>query len=457
MDSRTCGRPVLAFLGRWDITCEARDILSQPRGGACANPSHFNGRALAWRLLKLGSMRIITNRYLAVLLGMGWVLAAAPQARALEGGKPPTWSKQMQELATSLGGLLVDASSDATWRDPRSFQRINREASRLASLAHGLDGKDRHGPVSPDLDPSLKIIGGLFAKEAALTARLLEQGYRSYARNRFRAMTGYCMACHTRIPGGGAWSAGLESTRLAALSPLEKADYFASTRQFDRALDDYEKVAASYGKTLPSLFESERALRAGLAIAVRVKQDPERASRLIQQFLKAPQLPEYVREDIRQWESSVAQWKAERPRRTLTEEGLYAEAVRLLSEAKGHQKSPKDRAAEVHYLRLSAVVHELLALAPDGARAAEAMLMAGMSYDVLDGLHLWELHEPYYLACIQKVPHTELARQCFRHYEESVLLGFTGSAGVDIPEEVRQRLDALKREAWPLAAPSKPN
>jgi len=32
-----------------------------------------------------------------------------------------------------------------------------------------------------------------------------------------------------------------------------------------------------------------------------------------------------------------------------------------------------------------------------------------------------------------------------------------GSAGTEVPEEIRSRLEALKLEAWPIQAPAKPN
>jgi hypothetical protein len=256
------------------------------------------------------------------------------------------------------------------------------------------------------------------------------------------------MACHTRAPGIGGLDASQE-TKIARLAPLEKAHFYASTRQFERALDGYAQVLSGASA---SAFDRERAARGGLAIAVRVNQDPERALSIVQAFEASPRLPEYMRALAGRWRASVDVWKRERPRAETTEEGMYQEAQRLLAEGKRQQAGPLDRAAEIYYLRASSTLHAMMARYPQGRHATEALLLTGVSYDVLDGMYLWELQEPYYLACIKRSPHTELAQQCYRRYEESRLLGFTGSAGLNIPEDVRVQLEAVKLEAWPAPA-----
>ncbi|NJM09967.1 MAG: hypothetical protein HC883_03500 [Bdellovibrionaceae bacterium] len=53
----------------------------------------------------------------------------------------------------------------------------------------------------------------------------------------------------------------------------------------------------------------------------------------------------------------------------------------------------------------------------------------------------------YYTACIEKVPHSGLAEQCFKAYEESITLGYSGSSGTHIPSAVRKHLNNLKEKA----------
>ena len=151
----------------------------------------------------------------------------------------------------------------------------------------------------------------------------------------------------------------------------------------------------------------------------------------------------------------MVDWKNEIPRQAITEEGLYSEALRLTAEAHRLQKYPLDRSADVIYLRASAALHHLLQVAPEGRHAGEAFLLAGLCYEVLKPLNLEELHEIYYEACIKKVPHSATAELCYHRYEESIYMGFTGSGGTDIPQDVKEKLGKLENLAH--TSPIQPN
>jgi hypothetical protein len=256
-------------------------------------------------------------------------------------------------------------------------------------------------------------------------------------------MTGYCVACHTRSSGAD-YSNQSTKGSVPGLKPFEQAEYFTSTRQFDRALGDYERIVEEAGKTAEYSPDWERAARTSLALAIRVKNDPDRALRIVERVIATHGAPCFLKEQASAWKESLLKWKAEVPRSAQSEEGYYAEAIRLVSEAKALQKYPADRSADVLYLRASRTVHDQLRAFPDGKRLAEALYLAGLCYEVLDGLNLWDLHEVYYQACIQKAPHSVVARQCYRHYEESVYTGFSGSAGTSIPGDVKQKLNRLE-------------
>jgi hypothetical protein len=96
------------------------------------------------------------------------------------------------------------------------------------------------------------------------------------------------------------------------------------------------------------------------------------------------------------------------------------------------------------YLRASAVLHELLGLAPKGELASKALYLAGLTYDVLNDYGIKDFSGFYYRSCIRTTPHTELAKECYRRYEEGVYFGYTGSGGTYIPADVRARLNELE-------------
>jgi hypothetical protein len=124
--------------------------------------------------------------------------------------------------------------------------------------------------------------------------------------------------------------------------------------------------------------------------------------------------------------------------------------MRLLVQAHEMQEYPMDHSAEVVYLRASSVVHEWMRFFPQGKYLHEAYLFAGICYEVLHSVNLGELHEMYYEACIKQSPHTETARNCFRRYEQSIYLGYTGTSGTHLPAEVIRKSRILEEVAQPL-------
>jgi tetratricopeptide (TPR) repeat protein len=375
---------------------------------------------------------------------------AAPKAQA-KGSQQ--WAQKMRKLEKSFQELLVDLNSDERFNAPKNFKRIERNAETFAKLAHELNVKDGS---APDHDPTIPIVAKQFEKEADRAYKTLKWGHRDYARDMLKSMTGYCMACHTRNSSGPSFQSIASSPAVQSLRTLEKGDYYAATRQFDRALEEYERLLSNPANIEHYTFDWEKAVRSGLAIAVRVKKDPDRALSIVDRVLATPKSPFFLKEQASQWKKSLLAWKEESGSKPVTEEGYYSQAVKLVAAAKSFQKYPADRSADILYLRASSAVHDLLAFAPNGKHATEALYLAGLCYEVLHDLNLWDQHEFYYLACIMKSPRTEISRQCFKHYEQSVYLGYTGSGGTHVPREIYAKLQDLDRMSTPAEDAPKP-
>ena len=366
------------------------------------------------------------------------------------------WTKKMRELEQSLQEILVDVSSDERFNSSKNFGRIERSAEHLSKLANEINKQTEN---SPDRDPSIQIIAGLFSKAAKHAYSALRGGHREYARGLIKSLSAHCIACHTRSNAGPSFTTSLpdSSPLLRSLNALDKANYFTAVRQFDRALQEYEKILNDKSAAERRPFDWEKALRSGLAITVRVKQDPEKAQALVERVLETRSAPYYLKEQALVWKNTVEAWKKENLKHAQTEEGYYALAVRLLTEAKTLQQYPSDRSADILYLRASSAVHDQLSFAPDGIHSAEGLYLAGLSYEVLNDLNLWDMHEFYYLMCINRMPHTEIAKKCFRQYQQSVYHGYTGSGGTNIPDDVRSKLNYFEKLAKPASNGEKNN
>ena len=383
-----------------------------------------------------------TVAWVLVALVLGGVFGSESVVfAAAHNGPAAAWPVKMQALYRSLADLLTDVTSDRRFNDPARRATIQKNVDELARLSHDVA---RTMAPAADPDPTVQIISALMGSEVKRASKELRRGNRSYARSILRNVPSYCIACHTRNATGPQFSQLSIEPAKGALSALERSEFYAATRQFDRAQGELNRLIQSPTGPESSTWDWERAVRQALVLAVRVKKSPEQAMTVVNAVLGAAHAPAFLKEDAKGWLSSIKDWQNESSRKFTDEAGYYAEAVRLLAKARELQKYPMDRTADIVYLRASAAVHDLMQFAPNGVHAGDALLLAGLTYEVLAPLRVEDLHTIYYEACVRRSPHTELSENCFRRFESSAVLGYTGSAGVEVPEDLRAKLRELR-------------
>jgi hypothetical protein len=388
----------------------------------------------------------MTRAHLVVLLVGTFASAtfAAPDIK---------WAQKMQALKSAMQEALPDIASDRPLT-PAETKRLQRAAKTMADLAHNIDTKASKPSTSPDSDPTLRFMSGMFSRQAAHANNLLNGGHTDAGRNVLRVLTGYCIGCHTRGDHGPEFPKMELSPKLNSLTPMEKADLFAATRQFEAAFDQYFAVVSDRGTAEKKQLQWGRAARRALMVSVRTLKDPLKAEKLLNQIVNAEGtsqsfVPEFFKSYVGSWKTAVEDWKNESTKKLNSESEILSEAKRLIAEGKKVQKYPMDSSADVQYLRASATLHELMIHYPTGAKTAEALYLQGQTYMVLDDPHLSPLPEMYYESCIRTSPHTSQAVTCFNAFEESVFVGFTGSGGTSIPTDVKKHMAELKTIALP--------
>jgi hypothetical protein len=374
------------------------------------------------------------------VVGFG-LLVLVPGAKA---ESKTSWQGKMQSLGEAIGELLPEIVSKKG-----NVEVIEKNAKALSELSHTLKPGLATGKMAPpeDADPSLAIIAGKFSDQTKYAYRAVKAGNVDYGKNILRGVTSYCIACHTRHDKGPEFPTFPLSPKADQLAPEEKAELFIATRQFDKGIDAFEGLIKdpAYAKSHP--FEWERAVRSALAIAIRVKNDPARAQQVIDLALKTDNVPAYTKSYLTKWKAAIADWKSQGKKAGGGEKELAADMRKLMAEAKAGQLFPADHSSEIQYLRASGVAHDLLRQAKTPKVKAEGLLMVGTAYEVLGNPVLWPMHELYFEACVRQVPHSKLAQQCYDRYEESVYMGYTGSAGTNIPDDIRVQLAELKQLA----------
>lgn len=356
---------------------------------------------------------------------------------------PAGWSEKMQALSKTLSDLLPLVSSRSKFNDEKNQTRIQEDTKRLGALTHSLGTG-----TTPSSDPSLRMMTGLFEEDIQRAIESLNSGNREYARSILKDTTAYCIQCHTQTNNGPDFPRLNLDINTTELNPLERAEFYAATRQFDNALETYTEVLNSEALAKADPFAWEQAARTALAIVVRVKKDPKATRELIDRIEKNPALPGSTKKSLTSWKKSVNEWAKEKKIATSTPESRLKLAESLITRAQKRQEFPLDHTQDILYFRGSSILHDLLAEhTQSDALTAHALYLAGLASEATRDMSFWTLHETYYEMCIRAQPHTKQAEQCYDRLKDSVVLGYSGSGGVRIPPEVAKRLEHYQSEA----------
>ncbi|WP_141732281.1 hypothetical protein [Oligoflexus tunisiensis] len=245
-----------------------------------------------------------------------------------------------------------------------------------------------------------------------------------------------CLSCHTSRSSSADSAFTMDLTgnlNMEAMGTFGKARFLALSRQFDRALDEYERILKGRELSLEELLHFDP-LADYLVLAVRVKGDATRPLATFAELLKRP-LPGPVKHDLEAWQKTLKQVKA-RPKK----QSDLQFARSLIKDVN------RDRQGLVNYIFASKYLKDhLKKVNLSAADKAETYYQLGIC-ELSIGESLLSGESGMYLEeSIRLAPKAPFARRAYELYEESVTLGYTGSSGIHLPPEEKARLDELRK------------
>lgn len=377
---------------------------------------------------------------LALLSQLFILVACAPKPVENSNGsnKSLPLQGQMQALSHTLTDLIPLISDAAKFNDPKNQEKIMQRAQALTQLSHAVKADSK----SVGQDPTVEFILNQFLEDTQRAVDALKSGHRAYAQHLLRNTTSYCVQCHTRTANGPAFIGNSLDKTLAQLSPLEKGEVLAATRQFEQALAEFQKIIDSPRQNQTNIFVWDKAVRYALTIAVRFMDNPTLAMQIVDSILKNEHTPYYLRQSATVWKVHIKEWIRE-PRIVTKKPGtLIAKAQSLIK--KSQERNDFERTEQIYYLRAASLLHQALELSQDREEKSQALLLIGECYETFRDVAIWSLDERYYEACIRINPRSSTSEQCYQKYEENVFMGYSGSQGTTLPPEIQQKLAELK-------------
>jgi hypothetical protein len=364
---------------------------------------------------------------LGVSLGTLVIAGAAPAQYA----KKATQTT-MRELFTQIQ-FLLPLSVDDDFGDPARRDEIR---VALMALADGASQLDDH---SRGFDPGAQNLGRGLTGDARRTLELYDQGAYDAAAFYLQHLTESCVGCHSQLSSDDSPLAKgfLQQEQLQRLDLLERARLQIATRQFDAALDSFESAFAS-GSVHPGTLIGP--LVDYLTICVRVRHELDRARATLAKFAARPEIWKQLRRDLEEWMAALGRY-----READLERAQLAPARRIIEAARAETRYPGDLGALIDYLVASAQLHRFVALhRGPPAELAEAYYLLGTA-ELAIGRDFWISKAASLLeTSIRTAPDTLWAQRAFALLEQETLAGYSGSAGLRLPEDERVHLEALR-------------
>jgi tetratricopeptide (TPR) repeat protein len=359
-----------------------------------------------------------------------------------------TWNARMQSMAKSITCLAPFVASDEKFKDVKNRLQIRACVDELAvqtkslreALTHRQDSKS--SDALHQLDPLFPLMAISFADDIETARGLLDSQSEAYAQHLLRGSLSYCVSCHTRTKEHSTikfpvFNAGGDDLKLS-----EQMKLYTATRNFDEALAAFDSAIKSPRAETMGSIELERSARLALAIDVRVENEAAKAIARVDQILKIKNLAPSFKTELINWKTGLSDMKSAPKNQEPAEK--FKTAQELIKRAQSKAVSDQSRVPAIEYLRASSLIHQFLESRPSDQLTAEALFDLGTCYEHLEFLGFWSTNETYYEACIRKAPHSAIARRCLGPLKDSITVGYSGSAGVHIPANVRTRLRELE-------------
>lgn len=96
-------------------------------------------------------------------------------------------------------------------------------------------------------------------------------------------------------------------------------------------------------------------------------------------------------------------------------------------------------------LNVKNTLHENLRGMRKKSDKASAYEVLGDIYSHFPEISIFMVPENYYELCVKTYPKTDQAKACFEKYKSKIVLGYSGSMGINIPESEKMKIEKLKK------------
>lgn len=344
----------------------------------------------------------------------------------------------MYEFLGEIMRLQPFMTSESAFTDSKNSKEISARLKNLADISSRLPHSKRLNSSGFSISADAVRDHLLKLKETFATQKLPQK---RFARMMLLATLDGCSSCHSQVPGNRTPQWKFKENELQG-SELQKAEFLFAVRHYDEALLRYNKIIRAYDPKHGHSSELGTALRRKLSILTRSKQNPAEAEKSLTSDLRNTTWPKTTRAEVQDWVSALK--KITPPKSGLqSAEALEALASSTLPSLLTPQARGKS-GSQVMFLYVSGLIFQFI------NTHSEEELTPGLLYWLaicdlqLNRSFFFNFADAYLKECIVRFRKSPVARKCFAELEATTLDAYTGSAGVNLPDEVRKDLEKYR-------------
>jgi tetratricopeptide (TPR) repeat protein len=346
----------------------------------------------------------------------------------------------MYEMLTVISDLQMYMVSEKAFSDSANQTKIGTQLDALTSLSQQVIHQKSLQV------PTYKISGRVLDEHIQETARVFKAGNKKYARWMLYSTPAACISCHTQ---GGESAKPLWMLKADQVSgtDFERAEFLFATRNYEEALKLYNLAISRYpsNSSVFGILELETALKRKLSYYLRVQRNYQAAYDSVKSDLKNSKLPKALRGAMKSWQTELqGKLRAGHSDKKLSPKALLSQAEKTFGNSGRLLLSAESREL-VDFLILAGRLAEALKTEDKSDLTPEYLYWLGFAELSLNHQFFFSLGPLYLKECIRDYSSHPIAKSCYRELEGEMHSLYSGSRGLDMPSDVAEELEELKR------------
>lgn len=343
----------------------------------------------------------------------------------------------MYEFLGEMVRLQPFMVSDARFADPKNDQEIQVHLKNLSEISKRLSHSQRLNTSS------FQISASTIQDHLGRLSSAFHEGRKEYARRMLNATLTGCGSCHTQVPSQKMqWK--FKPSEIQG-THFDKGEFLFAVRHYDEALEHFDAFLKSATKNSGRNPQMGIALHRKLAIFVRILNQPSKAIESFEADLKNPNLQPRLKQEITAWIAALKDLpKLQAPNtgtsKIETVEKFAEKNLKPLVD-QGIQYEPKHF---VTFLYISGLLYQSINTRAESELTPGALYWLAICDTRLNENFFFSFSDIYLKECIKRFPSNAMASRCYNELESSTEVSFTGSGGVQIPNDVKEELKKYK-------------